>query len=362
MLKKIHVLIVSLLLACAVTLGTTSCSDLNSEYTTNQTESITTISRTTSSNQNNLELSVDFANFSTTPETVDVYLEGQESPLVPDAAVTDGKISIDITNLEEGTHRLYVKSGNISSNLISITLTKQSGTITISTGESKGIEKAASAVIHFKQSTDGKTYEVDDVETKNVPEGSTLESLAKSYKGFTAQGLFLAEQTDGSYVVNLYYTRNIISVTLDGNGGTIGGKETSIIKGLYGAAFPLSKDLSIAHVTKAFDCWNTKADGSGSDYKDTTGFTFSENITLYAKWLDYYELTVAETPEKIESLGSGSYTIKVSGAITASDITAIRDAMLTDDKREIALDLSETSGLTKLDEEAFCIKATSGKT
>ena len=359
MIKKVHVLFVSLLLACAVTLSFTSCSDLNSVYTTNQTESITITSRTTSSDQNKLELTVAFANFSTTPATVDVYLEGQESPLFSDAAVSDGKISIDISNLEEGTHRLYVKSGNISSNLISITLTKKSGIITISAGEAKGTEYAASAVIHFKQSIDGKTYELADIENKNAPAGSTLESLEKSYKGFTAQGIFLAEQTDGTFVVNLYYTRNIISVTLNGNGGTIGGQESTIIKGLYGADFPQSKDLDITHATKSFDCWNTEADGSGSDYKDTTGFTFTEDITLYAKWLDYYELTVAETAEKIESLGSGSYTIKVSGAITASDIEAIRDAMLINEKRYIALDLSKTTGLTKLEEEAFTKRITS---
>ena len=124
MIKKVHVLFVSLLLACAVTLSFTSCSDLNSVYTTNQTEYITITSRTTASDQNKLELTVAFANFSTTPATVDVYLEGQESPLFSDVAVSDGKISIDISNLEEGTHKIYVKSGNISSNLISITLTK----------------------------------------------------------------------------------------------------------------------------------------------------------------------------------------------------------------------------------------------
>lgn len=78
--------------------------------------------------------------------------------------------------------------------------------------------------------------------------------------------------------------------------------------------------------------------------------------------LQSFTFTVQEAPEKITELDSGNYAIKVTGAITADDIEEIRDAMLTDDKRYIALDLSETSGLTKLDEEAFCIKAKIGKT
>lgn len=37
---------------------------------------------------------------------------------------------------------------------------------------------------------------------------------------------------------------------------------------------------------KIFYCWNTKADGSGTDYKAGESFNFSEDITLYGKWID----------------------------------------------------------------------------
>ena len=359
MLKKVHLIFVSLMLSITLTAGFTGCSTNNSTEITKQTESITITSRTTTASEpDTLELTVAFANFATTPATVDVYVEGNDSPVKTGVAVTDGKISLDVSGYAEDTYKIYVKSGSISSNSISITITKQtgSGKIVISTEGQKGTAASASAIIHFKQSKDGKTYELENTENKTVAAGASLATVAKDYTGFTAQGLFLAEQPDGTNVINVYYTRNIVSVTLYGNGGKIKDNETYVQKGLYGTDFPQAKDLKITHDTKVFGCWNTKADGTGTDYKDTEGFSYTENLTLYAKWLDSYDLKVEEAADKIKTLGSGSYTIKVSGAIKASDIEDIKNAMLTDNKRYIALDLSQTTGLTKLGEEAFTSK------
>lgn len=355
-MKKVHSFILSLLLAFALTANYTACSDATNLEKSTQLETITLTSRATGSiDKNTLELTIAFSNYADTPTKVDVYLQGRVNPVSSDTPVSNGKITIDVSELTDGSYGFYVKCGNVTSNTVSVTISRTGGTITISTENSSVTEKTASAVLHFKQNIDGTVYEFAEKETKSVAAGTSLSSLKKSYTGFTAQGLFLAEQPDGTYVVNIYYTRNIIAITLDANGGTIGGNTSAVHKGLYGSTIPLVKNLSLVNGEKSFGGWNTKDDGSGTSYEDGE-FALTESTTLYALWLDFYEVTVAEAAAKIESLGSGSYTIKVSGAITAADIEDIKNAMLTDQNRLIALDLSKTTGLTELGEEAFTNK------
>ena len=355
-MKKVHSFILSLLLAFALTVNNTACSDATNLEKSTQLETITLTSRATGSiDKNTLELTIAFSNYANAPTKVDVYLQGRVNPVSSDTPVSNGKITIDVSELTDGSYGFYVKCGNVTSNTVSVTISRTGGTITISTENSSVTEKTASAVLHFKQNIDGTVYEFAEKETKSVAAGTSLSSLKKSYTGFTAQGLFLAEQPDGTYVVNIYYTRNIIAITLDANGGTIGGNSSAVHKGLYGSTIPLVKNLSLVNGEKSFGGWNTKDDGSGTSYEDGE-FALTESTTLYAQWLDFYEVTVAEAAAKIESLGSGSYTIKVSGAITAADIENIKNAMLTDQNRLIALDLSQTSGLTELGKEAFTNK------
>ena len=68
------------------------------------------------------EISVSFSNFSVIPETVDIFVEGVDTPIKEAASVKDGKISIDTTGFKEGTYKLYVKSGTVKSNSLSVVL------------------------------------------------------------------------------------------------------------------------------------------------------------------------------------------------------------------------------------------------
>ena len=84
---------------------------------------ITISSETTSATIGEIaEISVSFSNFSVAPETVDIFVEEVDTPIKESASVKDGKISIDTTGFEAGTYKLYVKSGTVKSNSLSVVL------------------------------------------------------------------------------------------------------------------------------------------------------------------------------------------------------------------------------------------------
>lgn len=68
---------------------------------------------------------------------------------------------------------------------------------------------------------------------------------------------------------------------------------------------------------------------------------------------DLGKYIAAEAIEKIDSMEGGNYAIKITGAITAEDIENLNVVMYTKMDRLIALDLRDTTGLTKLDPWAF---------
>ena len=68
---------------------------------------------------------------------------------------------------------------------------------------------------------------------------------------------------------------------------------------------------------------------------------------------DLGEYIAAEAIEKLDSMEGGNYAIKITGAITAEDIENLNVVMYTKMDRLIALDLRDTTGLTKLDPWAF---------
>lgn len=69
-------------------------------------------------------------------------------------------------------------------------------------------------VIHWQENADDDEYSYVESETKYGATGATTAAAAKRYNGFTAQTI--EQQTiadDGSTIVNVYYKRNVYSVT-----------------------------------------------------------------------------------------------------------------------------------------------------
>ena len=69
-------------------------------------------------------------------------------------------------------------------------------------------------------------------------------------------------------------------------------------------------------------------------------------------------INFSELSTKLSTLSAGTYTLKVSGEITSTTITTIATAMNSNTEAKINLDLSGTTGLTEIPENAFYDKET----
>ena len=203
--------------------------------------------------------------------------------------------------------------------------------------EAVTLDTTSYKIEHYLQNIedDDFTLEYTEIEDYAIV-GSYTNATAKSYYwGFTAKTVNQEKiADDGSTVVKIYYTRNIVTLTFD----TDGGSEIASKSGKYGA------ELTVETPTKEgykFYGWNY-----------TLPTTFPEKDTEYkAIWS---ELTPTENIEKfIEEIKAltekGTHTIKVTGQIAGYTISEIKKALEDlDEGIYVNLDLSETTGLIYL--------------
>lgn len=99
----------------------------------------------------------------------------------------------------------------------------------------------------------------------------------------------------GNHIVNLYLYKKVLlpdptyTVTYDGNGkteGTLPENHTDLYNGdTYKVGTPNNLKKQVGEDTYLFSCWNTAADGSGTDYAPGTELTMGNaDVVLYAKW------------------------------------------------------------------------------
>ena len=72
-----------------------------------------------------IELSVSFENFIENPGTLDVYESNKSEPVATGVSVTDGKISFSSADRNIGSYNFYVKTNDITSNIINIQIVKK---------------------------------------------------------------------------------------------------------------------------------------------------------------------------------------------------------------------------------------------
>lgn len=116
----------------------------------------------------------------------------------------------------------------------------------------------------------------------------------------------------------------------------------------YGEETALNKN-TFTKTGYTFKEWNTKADGTGTSYKDGGKITITENITLYAIWEETfsYEITGYEQDEEnkyISSIKAGTTLADFTSHIKLNDNYTIKvDTKQVDDK-----ELLYTGGKTKI--------------
>ena len=135
---------------------------------------------------------------------------------------------------------------------------------------------ASYTVKHFQQKTDGSGYELSVTDTSSEgPVGSNTEAVAKEYTGFTVKP-FSQEtiKADGSTVVEIYYDRIKVTLTIDLDGGqSATALENGKLIGLYGAPVSFADPIKLDFT---FDGWNSEG--------GKLPVTFLEDGTYKALW------------------------------------------------------------------------------
>jgi uncharacterized repeat protein (TIGR02543 family) len=81
----------------------------------------------------------------------------------------------------------------------------------------------------------------------------------------------------------------LVTVTFDANGGNGTTPTAQIVNTSSGTTLPSGSELSRSGYT--FGGWNTNSSGTGTNYNADSFYTPTENITLYARWLQSYTVT-----------------------------------------------------------------------
>lgn len=103
----------------------------------------------------------------------------------------------------------------------------------------ENIKQTEYTVEHYRQTVDGKGYELEKSDTKKLSGTANTKTSANAnkYTGFTAKSFNQQNiNPDGSTKIKIYYDRKIINLSFDFAGGLDDeGKQKVQIKGLYGA-------------------------------------------------------------------------------------------------------------------------------
>ena len=179
------------------------------------------------------------------------------------------------------------------------------------------------------QTADGKT----ELEAKSNPSSSSTETFSVS--GTYSQLRLVGRRSSGTSNAAATITKVVVtytpsggpttySVVYDGNGATSGSAPIDATAYSSGASVTVKGNTDgLAIPSFTFGGWNTKADGTGTNYSADDTFTISANTTLYAQWNfavtdGIFDFINAAKQEPLEDYGSG---MTLSTSYTTSDKT-----------------------------------------
>lgn len=166
---------------------------------------------------------------------------------------------------------------------------------------------AAYSMQYYLQTDDGYAVDNSLTFTGYGKVGSTVEITRKQIAGYSVDesnvnNVKSVTLGQGDAVLKLYYTRQTVTVSFDKNLPSATGT-MSDVAGLFGSLEVLPSNQFQSPTGCLFVGWNTAADGSGESYEDGKQITLSNDMTLYAQWLNSYrEIIYCEQPD-------GTFTI-----------------------------------------------------
>ena len=204
---------------------------------------------------------------------------------------TAARTGFNFTGWNNGAS-VYTPGGSITS----FTMNDSDVTLTAEWTPASG---TAYTVIHHKQQVSGSDY--DEVTPHQTFYGTTntlTNAVANSYTGFTAQTFSQANiEPDGSTVINIYYDRDVHSVTYAGGGAS--GETISVPASLsnirYGANVDVDLTTSVTRTGYTFAGWSDGTTTFSNAAGGTTSFTMdTSDVTLTAQWtVNSYSITYA---------------------------------------------------------------------
>ena len=175
-----------------------------------------------------------------------------------------------------GTQYTNDQTITLNSNLILYAQWEEVKTYTVTYDANGGVGKPAAQT---------KTENVDLILSSQIPTKDKHVFVEWNTK---ADGSGTSYASGAKYTANANVTlyaiwqgvKETYTVTFNANGGTGTMNNQTFVSGV-------SQKLSVNQFTKAnytFKGWNTKADGSGTKYKDNESIVVTSNMTLYAIW------------------------------------------------------------------------------
>ena len=146
--------------------------------------------------------------------------------------------------------------------------------------------------------------------------------------------------------VNTLYT---ITYNLNGGNWKNGFTPVTVRNANTGILLPGYEDYENLTNTGYTTLWYTDEECTTEIESIPAGF--ANDITLYAKWTAITADNVAKIIAGLKS--SGPHDIAVTGAITSETISAIKTALQNNKTAKVDLDLSQTTGLTAIGDNAF---------
>lgn len=128
------------------------------------------------------------------------------------------------------------------------------------------------------------------------PENPTR--VGYDFAGWTRNGEpfnFDTQITENTTLVAQWISKNEYTITYDSNNGMGQTKKDSVsyIDGAEAKILNLPEEWTAPTEHEGFICWNTAADGNGTDYYPGDVYTMpAENVTLYAKWAEVRSTTL----------------------------------------------------------------------